>query len=765
MVSSDEIRSALDLLFESDQIIELRALGERVYSGYYTDRESLIASVEKLDSISGVYGVYVTIHRVLPALLSRRVNRTIQVGKNDVTTTDNDILERRWLLIDADPVRPAGISSSEIEHQAAIDRVHQVASWLEDYGWKDPVIADSGNGAHLLYHISLPNDDESKTLIKRCLQAISKFWDDETVLIDQSVFNASRIWKLYGTVSRKGDSTEERPHRVAHIISAPESPSEITTERLQKLASLIEHEEPQRKAHAPNTTIDLGLWLTDRGLVHSEAPYQGGTIYKLAECPFSSAHKDGAYAIQFANGAIFAGCHHNSCGAGVQRWQDLRNLYEPKEVNEQRVSSPISITSITSTTSTTSNTDEKNTLLTDARRILTTGDPIEHMIQTANEDHIGDKVPLHCMIMSMASQAVLNCKGLHVSITGESGDGKSHVVTTFLKQVPDSLKIADRLSDKALFYTDINPGSVIVLDDMALSDQMSEVLKGITTSFQTGFVYRTVNKNREGQKCEIPARCVWWLLKVEGAGDDQVWNRMLTAWIDDSEEQDRLVLEHYLKQNAALPTVINRREWYVSRAIWDEIYPAWVTIPYAEQIRFRHINNRRNPEMLMDLIKSHAALYQHQREIEIIDGTRCVIATEDDFRYAAMLFDLLHSVSGGQQTKLTKKESNLIAMIRTSGWHEFTIADLQRLTGFSNSVVRKLICGHSSHGTNYTGLLEKVPALSFFDRSIADGDYTRKARAYAWDATLYTVWVTGVSVWLDRGIAEDRGTIAEISAT
>jgi hypothetical protein len=764
MVSSDEIRSALDLLFEPDQIIELRALGERVYSGYFTDRELLIASAEKLDSIPGVYGVYVTIHRVLPALLSRRVNRTIQVGKNDVTTTDNDILERSWFLIDADPIRPSGISSSGTEHELAMQRVCQVAAWLQDYGWEDPVIADSGNGAHLLYRVSLANNEESKVLVKRCLQSIACFWDDNQVSIDRSVFNAARIWKLYGTVSRKGDSTDERPHRTSRVINAPNTVREITVDLIEKVADLYQEEQSPQKQSIGSGIGDLGQWLTNHGLIHSEAPYQGGTLYKLAECPFSSDHKDGAYAIQFTNGAIFAGCHHNSCGSGSQRWQDLRNRFEPKETRNLAIDN-LSITSNTSITSITKNANEKNTLLADARRILTSGDPIEHMIQIANEDHIGDKVPLHCMIMSMASRAVLNCNGLHVSITGESGDGKSHVVSTFLKQIPDSLKIADRLSDKALFYTDINHGSVIVLDDMALSDQMSEVLKGITTSFQTGFVYRTVNKNREGQKCEIPARCVWWLLKVEGAGDDQVWNRMLTAWIDDSEEQDRLVLDHYLKQNATPPTVINRREWYISRTMWDEIFPAWVMIPFAEQIRFRHINNRRNPEMLMDLIKSHAALHQHQREIQIVDGTRCIVATEDDFQYAAMLFDLLHSVSGGQQTKLTKKESDLIGMIRSSKWHEFTITDLQKLTGLSNSVIRKLICGYSSHGSNYNGLLEKVPALSFFDRSMADGDYTRKARAYTWDASLYTAWVTGVSVWLDRGIAEDRGKIAEISAT
>jgi hypothetical protein len=65
--------------------------------------------------------------------------------------------------------------------------------------------------------------------------------------------------------------------------------------------------------------------------------------------------------------------------------------------------------------------------------------------------------------------------------------------------------------------------AVIALDDTALSEQMSEILKGVTTSFQEPFKYHTVSKERKGQECRIPERCVWWVAKVEGAGDDQVY--------------------------------------------------------------------------------------------------------------------------------------------------------------------------------------------------------------------------------------------------
>ena len=82
---------------------------------------------------------------------------------------------------------------------------------------------------------------------------------------------------------------------------------------------------------------NLPDWLKGHGIiVKFQKPYAGGTLFVLAQCPFSSAHKDGAYAIRFANGAIHAGCHHTSCGAGKQRWNELREKYETTEEKHDR---------------------------------------------------------------------------------------------------------------------------------------------------------------------------------------------------------------------------------------------------------------------------------------------------------------------------------------------------------------------------------------------------------------------------------------------
>ena len=73
-----------------------------------------------------------------------------------------------------------------------------------------------------MYRIYVPAADEE--LIKRCLAALAKVFDDADVKIDQEVFNPARIWKLYGSLACKGDSTIERPHRMAGSQRARPSP-------------------------------------------------------------------------------------------------------------------------------------------------------------------------------------------------------------------------------------------------------------------------------------------------------------------------------------------------------------------------------------------------------------------------------------------------------------------------------------------------------------------------------------------------------------
>lgn len=763
----DEVLAAVRILTVPDQVIEVRVItDDGIASGYFDSPVELAAKVGTLDGVPSVQGIYVTLNPVNPALLSRRANRIkMRLGKKDVTTADSDIVKRQWLPVDVDPVRPSGVSSTETEHAAAIAKARRIAEYLTGMGWPAPVLADSGNGAHLLYPIDLPNDDGSRDLVKHCLEVLASVFNDAVAQVDVANFNAARIWKLYGTMSRKGDSTVDRPHRRAAIIEAPEDPEIVEQTLLVRLAGVLPDPpaapvpvRPTGKTGSPpaRAPLDLRHWLLDHHIaVQSEKPYQGGTLFLFEQCPFSGAHKDGAYAIQFGNGAIHAGCHHESCGGGSQRWQELRERFEPgkKRTAPKPESPPPRILPGPASGPGEKFTDE-------ALLVLRSGDPLRTMLRTFALDHEGDETVAECLIMSLASRSVLNTTGLHVSVSGESGKGKSHTFSTLIRQVPERHQISGSMSNKALFYIDnLQPGTVIVLDDTSLSDDMSEILKGVTTSFRKPFLYRTVNKDRKGFVCTIPERCVWWVAKVEGSGDDQVFNRMLTCWIDDTIEQDNRVLTRILEDSETLPEhgEEERPDVQLCRAMWELLgrERLHVVIPFAKRIRFQSQTNRRNPEMLLGLVKAHALLFSLQRERQEINGVPCIMATRADFDGAARLYSLLNGSVGGQTTKLTKMESDLINSIVTLHWVEFTIPMLQKATALSNAVLHRLIHGYTSRGAAYTGLLEKCPAIAYTDRTVISEDEMtghstrRRTNAYTFDHDLYGKWMAGGAVWLD----------------
>lgn len=221
-----EIERALRLFRQPGEVVELRALhvstpnyrrGHTV-SGYYDDLARAAKDAADLSPFAA--GVYFTLNPVNPALLARARNRCRPIEREPLTS-DNDVARRSWLLVDLDAARPAGISATDAERDAARERARAVYRYLSGAGWPEPVVADSGNGAHLLYPIDLPTDDDG--LVQRTLEALAARFDDRLVTVDTTVFNPARITKLYGTRAGKGDHTPDRPHRLARLVRIPET--------------------------------------------------------------------------------------------------------------------------------------------------------------------------------------------------------------------------------------------------------------------------------------------------------------------------------------------------------------------------------------------------------------------------------------------------------------------------------------------------------------------------------------------------------------
>ncbi|SDM42771.1 hypothetical protein [Sediminibacillus halophilus] len=325
------IEDTLESLRVNQEVTELRVLNtsKGTASGYFDENTSMAKAASTFDG--EVPGVYITLNPVKEDLLTRSNNCVQSYVKQ--TTSDRDIASRSWLPIDLDPIRASGISSTDQEHEAALNLAKNVQQYLTKQGWPEPILADSGNGFHLLYAINLPNDDASRILVKRILEILDFQFSNEMVEVDKTTYNAARIWKLYGTKACKGDNTKERPHRYSQIIKSPEEVVKVSKEQLngltEKLALPIKGASRDQTVDATNS-ICAKAWLNEKGIeIVAEGTWQkNATKYVLSACPWNEEHIDrSAYVIQFSNGAISAGCHHNSCSQ--EDWHTLRKKYEP----------------------------------------------------------------------------------------------------------------------------------------------------------------------------------------------------------------------------------------------------------------------------------------------------------------------------------------------------------------------------------------------------------------------------------------------------
>lgn len=322
------------ILHDPGQVFEVRALnvpkssGFMVHYGGYFD-DPVKASHAAAGFSGRAQGVYTTLNLVDPSLLSRCANRMQELGRGLSATSDRDIIQRRWLLVDCDAQRASGISATEAELDAALKRRDEIKRFLAARGFPEPIVLDSGNGGHLLYGIDLNGDDD---IVKSFLESLSSVFPADLVKVDDSVWNAGQITKAYGTMACKGDSTVDRPHRYSEIIHAPckleIAPRELLEQFVRDFSSAA------RTASTPppvSGTFELEEWLAMHlPSVRAPKPWQGGRNWVIPVCPFNDTHSKGeAYVAQLPSGAISAGCHHQTC---KWNWQELRAKYDKRAV-------------------------------------------------------------------------------------------------------------------------------------------------------------------------------------------------------------------------------------------------------------------------------------------------------------------------------------------------------------------------------------------------------------------------------------------------
>lgn len=363
-------RQVYELFFNTGEVTEIRAFGAEGRSkawdgfarsdngvfGYFDNAEDFGRAARDLDK-AGVDGTYFVPNLVKPVLINRRKNKLGAVSKKVPATSNHDVRVLRWLLVDFDAVRPAGISATEAELSAAMETAKAAKALLAEMGFAEPIKGLSGNGYHLNYRLPDTELDEAAIkagkcpytstggLLARALAALHQAVGNPACKIDVVNHNAARIWKLYGTWARKGENTEETPHRQSFLFAdAPRALADVpvtpwaAVERLAEsgiAAGSRSHQDKDKPAAAAGVPakitppagraermpgpklgkLQVEEYLAAHGReLHSVSEKGGTTWFHLRECVFNEQHKaKDAAILQTAEGKLLYHCSHDSC--------------------------------------------------------------------------------------------------------------------------------------------------------------------------------------------------------------------------------------------------------------------------------------------------------------------------------------------------------------------------------------------------------------------------------------------------------------------
>lgn len=325
MIRLNTTADYLDWAFRDAGIVELRHHdGQRWITGWFDNPDALLQEARRRAKVGNVY---ISLNAPKPRFVSNAMEGD--------PARDADIGWIVRLPFDFDPERPTGCCSTDAELALACESRDRFVEAMVGLGWSMPLRARSGSGYHALWRVRLPANDETKQMLKVIYYGLHTDFDTPEVSFDRSVRNAGRIFRLYGSINRKGRNAQDRPHRQS-TVWIPKDWQQISQKQLETLAnayerrtqSRSERRSPQTQYHLKGTgdysSLDIVSWFESHGLYIRHIDENKHAVI----CPWASNHttsspEHGGDSIIYESDGGWPGfyCHHSHCE--YRRLQDV----------------------------------------------------------------------------------------------------------------------------------------------------------------------------------------------------------------------------------------------------------------------------------------------------------------------------------------------------------------------------------------------------------------------------------------------------------
>ena len=248
---------------------------------------------------------------------------------------------KRWknLIIDLDPVRPAGTVSLQEELDAAWTLHNKIYDEVIEPYFQGGMTFLSGNGYHLWAPIDLEVNQESIAVVSEFLETIKQIYQTDRVEVDTCFKNPAQLTTLYGTVKKKSLYRNVLPgttleHRQSRVIKSASRMQETSLEELKEINNQlkikymkkenvleVEVEKTQReknvewfKQFASEYNIEVKSYKED----------DNGVFANLEKCPFCENDDSTGHAVKMWDNGDYNNfyyiCHHqNHCQVNQRR--------------------------------------------------------------------------------------------------------------------------------------------------------------------------------------------------------------------------------------------------------------------------------------------------------------------------------------------------------------------------------------------------------------------------------------------------------------
>ena len=343
----------------------------------------------------------------------------------------------------------------------------------------------------------------------------------------------------------------------------------------------------------------------------------------------------------------------------------------------------------------------------EAEAILNEGRAFHYVHGIWQKMHSKDRIQGMLLLVSFGTQSCTNTQGLHVSVNGPSGMGKSDGIKKMVKLLPDEYVHKGSISTLFLYGADglLKDGSVISIDDIVWNGELGASVKKITTMFQEGDE-RGTKVDMQSTKQRTPKRIVFLVSSVDNQADEQVRDRFAMIEVEGGKERSQEIISFMKNEDKGDENITaTDDEINICKKILLDLKNKifYVVIPFSDRIILE--GDPRAYRMFSDMLKS-VAIFNYRKRRDDQEGG--LVATEEDFRLAKEIYD---GIGGHDPDKYTDSEHKVLQAIIDCSYNA-SRAEIRKKTGLSLGRIADILHGRKTKTGESQGLLYKCSKLS-----------------------------------------------------